>query len=109
VNAGSIAVISLAGELEIGRRAEIRAALQLAASATAVLIDCSEVTYADSTALAELMRLGQEADAKSVGVAILIGNRQFARLLQYAGLAHMFNVFESRAAALSYLGAREAP
>ena len=109
MNDGSIAVIPLAGELEIGRKAEIRSALQLPGSAKSILIDCSDVTYADSTALAELMRFNHEADAECVGVAILIGNPQFARLLHYAGLVHVFEVFESRAAALSYLGARNAP
>jgi anti-sigma B factor antagonist len=105
VKTPSIAVIALSGELEIGRKAEIRDRLQMVESATSVLIDLSEVTYADSTALAELMRLRGEADTRDVSVAILVGNRQFARLLEYAGLSQMFAVFDSRAAALSYLGA----
>jgi anti-anti-sigma factor len=105
VKPASIAVIALGGELEIGRKAEIRAALQMIESATSVLIDLSEVTYADSTALAELMRFRREADTRSVSVAILIGHRQFSRLLEYAGLSQMFAVFDSRAAALSYLAA----
>ncbi len=108
MNIGSIEVIALAGELEIGRKSEIRSSLQLSASAKAVLVDCSGVSYADSTALAELMRFHGEADTRGVSVAILIGNKQFARLLQYAGLTDAFAVFESRAAALSYLGTHEA-
>jgi anti-sigma B factor antagonist len=105
VKAPSIAVIALSGELEIGRKAEIRDSLQLVENATSVLVDLSEVTYADSTALAELMRLHGEADTRNVSVAILVGHRQFARLLEYAGLSQMFAVFNSRAAALSYLAA----
>ncbi len=109
MNAPSIAVIALSGELEISRKTEIRTALQLNEAARAVLIDCSAVSYADSTALAELMRFHSEADTRGVSVAILIGNKQFARLLEYAGLAGAFAVFESRGAALSYLGKRNAP
>jgi anti-anti-sigma factor len=99
----SIAVIALSGELEIGRKVEIRDTLQMVESATSVLIDFSEVTYADSTALAELMRFRSEADTRNVSVAILVGHRQFSRLLEYAGLSQTFAVFDSRAAALSYL------
>ncbi len=101
-----IGVIVLRGELELSRKGEIRSALQLSDEATSFLIDCSGVTYADSTALAELMRFHREADTKGVNVALLIGNRQFARLLEYAGLPAMFQVFEDRAAALTYLGTR---
>ena len=64
MNGASIAVIALSGELEIGRKAEIRRALQLARAPRSALIDCSEVTYADSTALAELMRFHAEADTR---------------------------------------------
>ena len=101
----SIAVITLNGELEIGRKAEIRDTLQMVESATSVLIDFSDVTYADSTALAELMRFHGEADTRNVSVALLVGHRRFARLLEYAGLSQAFAVFDSRAAALTYLGA----
>jgi anti-anti-sigma regulatory factor len=45
----------LAGELEISRKREMRDALALSESARAVLLDLSDVTYADSTALTELL------------------------------------------------------
>jgi anti-anti-sigma factor len=106
VNKFSIAVIKLSGELEIGRKDEIRAALKMPAGATAVLMDFGEITYADSTALAELLRFRAEAESAGVRVAIVTGvaNQQFARLITYAGLQEAFAVFEARAAALNYLG-----
>ncbi|HTV73211.1 MAG TPA: STAS domain-containing protein [Candidatus Acidoferrales bacterium] len=104
----SISVIKLTGELEIGRKAEVRGALQLTDEQKSILIDCGEVTYADSTALAELIRFRNQADARQVPVAILIGNGQFARLLDYAGLAQAFAVFDTRGAALAFLGSQTA-
>jgi anti-anti-sigma factor len=106
VNSHAITVIKLSGELEIGRRAEIRSALKCSphGGGTAVLIDFSEVTYADSTAVAELLRFHNEAAAARVPVAVVIGNRRFARLLEYAGMADAFAVFDARASALTYLG-----
>ncbi len=106
----SIAVIKLSGELEIGRKDEVRSALVIPAGATAVLLDFSEITYADSTALAELLRFRAEAEQARVRLAIVTGvaNLQFARLIAYAGLQDAFAVFEARAAALNFLGSAPA-
>jgi anti-anti-sigma factor len=101
-----MSVIALGGELEIGRKAEIRQALRLGGDERSLLIDFSAVTYADSTALAELIRFHREAEAAGVPVAILTGTPQFSRLLQYAGLSGAFAVFEDRAAALASLEGR---
>src|ERR1700722_15969333 len=99
----TIAVIRLTGELEIGRRAEIAHALALSGNESGVLLDFSEVSYADSTSLAELLRFRDEAAKQDVPVAIVIGSKQFARLIQYAGLSHAFRIFDNRAEALTDL------
>ncbi len=99
----SIAVIRLSGELEIGRKDEITTALTVSGSESGILLDFSDVTYADSTSLAELLRFRDEAAKAAIPVAIVIGSRQFARLIQYAGLGHAFRIFDNRAAALSDL------
>ena len=96
----SIAVIRLAGELEIGRKDEISKALVIAGGESAVLLDFSDVIYADSTSLAELLRFRDDASKQQIPVAIVIGSKQFARLIQYAGLSAAFRIFDSRAEAL---------
>ena len=101
--ASSFVVVKLAGELEIGRKAEIAEALVVDPAATGLLLDFSDVTYADSTVLAELLRFRATAEENHVPVAIIIASRQFARLIQYAGLSQIFAIFESRAEALTYL------
>jgi anti-anti-sigma factor len=105
----AIAVIRLTGELEISRREEIATALRLTGTESGVLVDFFDVTYADSTTLAELLRFRREADQRGVPVAIIIGSRQFARLIQYAGLGEAFPVFDNRAAALTYLSSKSKP
>ncbi|HEV8021902.1 MAG TPA: STAS domain-containing protein [Candidatus Lustribacter sp.] len=99
----SIAVIRLSGELEIGRKAEVAAALVLAGNESGVLLDFSDVTYADSTTLAEMLRFRDEAAKAGVPVVIVIGSKQFARLIQYAGLGDAFHIFENRGEALTEL------
>lgn len=105
----SIAVIRLTGELEIGRKAEIAGALALGGHESGVLLDFSEVTYADSTTLAEMLRFRDEAAGAGIPVVIVIGSKQFARLIQYAGLAQAFRIFENRGEALTELARAAQP
>jgi anti-anti-sigma factor len=99
----SISVIRLTGELEIGRKDEITSALTVSGNEPGILLDFSDVSYADSTSLAELLRFRDQAAQRNIPVAIVIGSRQFARLIQYAGLGDAFRIFDNRAAALSDL------
>jgi anti-anti-sigma factor len=98
-----IHTIRLSGELEIGRKTEIRDALQLSAEASAVLLDLGDVTYADSIALTELLRFCVNAKRGDRPVALVIRTPQFARLVQYAGLAGAFNIFRETGEAAAYL------
>ena len=98
-----VKVIRLTGELEIGRKNEIRSTLRAPADGTPVLLDLAGVTYADSIALTELLRFCAEAQQVGRPVALVIQTPQFARLIQYAGLATVFKVFAEPAEALAYL------
>jgi len=98
-----IQTIRLAGELDLSRKREIRDAFALSNGARAILMDLSEVVYADSTALTELLRFCAMAQGASVPIAIVIAAPQFLRLVQYAGLATAFKIFPDNAEALEYL------
>lgn len=101
--ADSVKVIRLSGELEIGRKHEIRSALAASSDEAPVLLDLSDVTYADSIALTELLRFCAQARREGRRSALLIQTPQFARLIEYAGLATVFKVFSNPADALAYL------
>jgi anti-anti-sigma factor len=103
---GAIKTIRLGGELEIGRKDEVREALRRSPEDRAVLLDLSEVTYADSVALTELLRFCVASTHEAVPVALVVRTPQFARVVQYAGLAGAFEIFEDREAALAYLTER---
>lgn len=98
-----IRTIRLSGELEIGRKNEIRDALRSSEEAGAVLLDLADVTYADSIALTELLRFCVDSQNNRLPVALVIRTPQFARLVQYAGLASAFKIFEDHEAAVEYL------
>jgi anti-anti-sigma factor len=101
-----ITVVSLGGELEIGRKEEIRKALAEARDAESVLVDLSAVTYADSIALTELLRFCAGAQQDERRVALVIVTPQFARLVQYAGLSSAFTIFDNVPEARKYLETR---
>jgi anti-anti-sigma factor len=98
-----ITVISFSGELEISRKDDIRAKLRDSDGGAAVLLDLAEVTYADSIALTELLRFCVEAERAQRPVALVIRTPQFARLVQYAGLASAFKIFDEKEQARQYL------
>ncbi len=101
-----IKTICFSGELDIARKQEIRNALAASDDAPDVLLDLGEVTYADSIALTELLRFCVNAERDGRPVALVIRTPQFARLIQYAGLASAFKIFDDNAAALEYLSER---
>jgi anti-sigma B factor antagonist len=103
---GLPAVVRLDGELDVSRKDELRSALQNALQASSVLLDLAGVTYADSTALVELLHFCTDLKDSNVPVALLIETPQFARLIKYAGLDQAFAVFDERDDALAFLGAQ---
>jgi len=99
----SVAVIALSGELDVGRADEVARALELPSRTTPVLLDLSDVSYADSTVISALFHFSEKATAANTRVAVLIVKPQLIRLLEYAGLGEAFPVFRERSAALTYL------
>ena len=99
----SVRVVRFAGELEIGRKSEIRNGLAASSDARAVLLDLSEVSYADSVALTELLRFCADAQRDCRPVALVVQTPQFTRLVQYAGLANAFRIFQNVTEAAAYL------
>lgn len=106
---GSIEVIHLTGELDIGRRDEVHDALRVRGGESGILLDCQDVSYADSTALAELVRFHHDAGIAGVPVALFAAGSQFTRIIQYAGLHGVFTMFGDRASALTYLSQSSTP
>lgn len=56
--------IQLAGDYDFARADELRSLLQAADPADTLTLDCSKVTYFDSAAIAELVRLRRERNAR---------------------------------------------
>lgn len=97
-----IATIALTGELDIARKEELRAALSLE-NGESILLDLSDVEYADSTALTELLRFRLNAQERGLPVAVVITTPQLDLIVRYAGLYEVFDVFPDRDSARRFL------
>ncbi len=99
----SLEVVQLSGELDIDRRDAVAAALSAAVPPRPALVDLTDVTYADSTIISELLRFRARAEHGGQRIAILVGGSRVARVLEYAGLKDVFAIFEDRGSALTFL------
>ncbi|MEV4947889.1 STAS domain-containing protein [Streptomyces sp. NPDC053755] len=91
---GPVRVIHCAGELDMDTVDELRRAGELIANASGaerLILDVSEVTFADSTALNCLLRLHQMMPVTLSGPL----HRQFTRLLQVTGTDAVFTLSAS--------------
>ena len=98
-----IEVVTFSGELDIAGKEQLRGRLSSARSTAGILLDLARVSYADSTALTELLRFQMKCKERNVPVAIHVATPQLERIMRYAGLYETFTIFGERDEALRYL------
>lgn len=80
--------IVLAGDFDLLRAEELRDTLKTADPADALTLDCSNVAYFDSAAVAELVRLRRERKSPFS----ILASRPLEKILEIAGLLRLFDV-----------------
>ena len=97
------AVFAPAGEIDLHSTQSVQEQIEpfLSAAQPRLLVDLSEVTYLDSSALALLIEAMQRAQAAG-GVFALCGLRESIRhVFAIARLDHVFQIFPTREEALA--------
>ncbi len=108
---GTIHVLSVSGELDLGTAPQLEQPLEaaLAAGGDGILIDLTACEFIDSTGIALLVRAWQRLDGGGSengggGSFALCGlNDQVRRLLELSGLASSLSIHPSRDEALAAL------
>jgi len=101
---GDVAVVHLAGEVDVAASGAVRARVDAAASGPLV-VELSEVTFVDSSGLRELLRARMECERLG-GRLVLAGVPPvLERLLDLTGTTSMFAVVPTLEAALAELAA----
>jgi anti-anti-sigma factor len=100
-------VIALKGELDVGTVPPFAAALQaaLADEAPRLLVDLTEVTFIDSTALMTLLTTLRELNRRGGQLALACQNPTVLRLFEVTRTQETFQIFATREQALGHLDA----
>ena len=93
-SAGPSVVVRPIGELDIAAAAELREALLTACASTTdqVVVDCSEVTFIDSTALGVLAACAKRLNTSGHHLSIRHASTQVRRAIALAGLSDFLGV-----------------
>jgi anti-sigma B factor antagonist len=86
----------LRGEIDIATAPQLRADLDdaVAPDGADLLVDCSELTFIDSSGLSVLLTVLRELEASGHGLRIAHVRDAIARVIQVAGLTDTFRVNE---------------
>ncbi len=93
-------VLSLAGEYDLARQGELDRALAAIPSLPVVVLDLSDVSYLDSSALACFVRL--KNSMRESGTVVLVGpNKNIRRVLEVTKFDRLFEIYDSVEEALA--------
>jgi anti-anti-sigma factor len=99
-----IAVLCLAGELDMPLKGELAEALnEAAASQTRLVVDLDRVTFIDSSALGLLIDLDARLTSRDGMLALSSMQPQVRRVFEISGLFRLLRVFEDADRAALYL------
>ena len=100
---GQTPVLSIRGEIDVATAPELRDRL-LAVAQTGneiVVVDLSEVTFLDSTALGVLVSGLKRFRSGGGDLRLVVTGRSVAKVLEITGLAEVFPIFETAQAAVA--------
>ncbi|MHB1988742.1 MAG: STAS domain-containing protein [Acidimicrobiales bacterium] len=98
---GETPVLSVRGEVDVSTAPELRERLvEVAQDGTkTVVVDLSEVTFLDSTALGVLVSGLKRFQAAGGDLKLVVNGRAVAKVLEITGLIEVFQIFDSVQAA----------
>lgn len=89
-------VFKLMGEVDLARQDELAVIEEAAAEARFAIVDLSEVTFLDSTALNWLLRTKKTVEEKRGWLRVVAPTGMVTRLVSLAGLQDMIDVFPTQ-------------
>jgi anti-anti-sigma factor len=101
-----VALIRLAGELDIAATSEVRAHVDGAAGRRGVVLDLSGATFVDSSMLKELLRASAELERDGTQLVLAGIPPAVRRVLDLTRTGELFRLADDRDAALALFGRR---
>jgi anti-sigma B factor antagonist len=102
---GEVALLSVAGELDLYTAERLQARIDEAGAvgADTVLVDLSEVSFVDSTALAVLVRESKRLEGRGGSLALVTNDPRTRRVVEVTGLNRVLRTFATLQDALASL------
>lgn len=96
-------VLAIKGEIDVSTAPELRDRLLAVAQAgrRVVVVDLSEVTFLDSTALGVLVSGLRRLRAEGGDLRLVVTGRSVTKVLEITGLVEVFSIFETADAAVA--------
>ena len=103
VGVGQWPVITLTGEIDLSRIEELDQIFKSGwrRQAPGLIIDCTPVTFMDSTGLGWLLRVESEVVNDGGQLRVVLSQGPARRVFELSGLGHMFELYPSLDAAYS--------
>jgi anti-anti-sigma factor len=86
-------IAAFSGEIDFTTREELRARLDTLKEAATAVVDLSDVTYMDSSALAELLFLHRARSRAGRSVPRLVIGPRITRIFEVAGIQNVMPLF----------------
>ena len=106
-NQGTQTIVALAGEIDLSNHVALRTALNdlIVGGSVDLVLDLTDVTFMDSTGLGAMIGTRRRVHAFQGSLAIVLTNDAILRVFEVTGLDKVFDLYDSRAAALRRPGA----
>ena len=100
---GKASVLAIKGEIDVSTAPELRDRLLTVAQngQRVVVVDLSEVTFLDSTALGVLVSGLKRLRADGGDLRLVVTGRSVSKVLEITGLVEVFSIFETVDAAVA--------
>ncbi len=94
---GGSVVVSLDGEIDVAAAPTVRERLEAAAERAGVLvIDLSEVSFIDSTALGVLIGIHKQCADSATPMRLVVSEPRILKVFEITGLTDLFTIVPSR-------------
>ena len=99
---GPTVVVSLSGEIDVAAAPAVRERLEAAADrADALVVDLTQVTFIDSTALGVLIGIHKQCSASGTSIRLAVSEPRILKVFEITGLTDLFSISPSLAEATS--------
>jgi anti-anti-sigma factor len=91
-NVGTVAVLSLQGQIVTGETQTLRSAVQSLPQVSVIKLDLARVTMIDAAGLGAMLELREQTEARGIRLELMNVSKQISRVLEITRLNTVFRI-----------------